>query len=223
MVERPLSNGSINKTISVLAQVLDAAIEYEHIATNPARGRRRRLKATKPRRTWLELNELRALLDAAGDNRALLATMALAGLRVGELCSLRWSAVDLAAGRLRILDSKTEAGVRVVDLSPDLLDELKAHKMRSSFQAADDLVFATRAGTARDRHHVRSRVLHRAIEAANAKLAKAGKPPIQDGITNHTLRRTFASIMCEAGASPSYVMAQMGTRARRWRSRSTHG
>ena len=29
-------------------------------------------------------------------------------------------------------------------------------------------------------------------------------------MTNHTLRRTFASLLYEAGASPAYVMAQMG-------------
>jgi hypothetical protein len=29
-------------------------------------------------------------------------------------------------------------------------------------------------------------------------------------VTNHTLRRTFASLLYEAGASPAYVMAQMG-------------
>jgi hypothetical protein len=29
-------------------------------------------------------------------------------------------------------------------------------------------------------------------------------------VTNHTLRRTFASLLYEAGASHAYVMAQMG-------------
>ena len=35
-------------------------------------------------------------------------------------------------------------------------------------------------------------------------------PPIADGVTNHTLRRTFASLLYEAGASPAFVMSQMG-------------
>jgi integrase len=29
-------------------------------------------------------------------------------------------------------------------------------------------------------------------------------------VTNHTLRRTFASLLHEAGASPAYGMSQMG-------------
>jgi integrase len=29
-------------------------------------------------------------------------------------------------------------------------------------------------------------------------------------VTNHSLRRTFASLLYEAGATPAYVMSQMG-------------
>ena len=137
-VERGLSNGSINKTLKVLAIVLDDAIEAGHIETNVARGKRRRLKESKPRRTWIELEEVRAILDAAGTHRALLATMILAGLRVGELTALRWSAVDLANARLNVAESKTDAGRRTVDVTPWLLDELKAHKAGSRYSAPDE-------------------------------------------------------------------------------------
>jgi integrase len=41
-------------------------------------------------------------------------------------------------------------------------------------------------------------------------LVEAGLPPIADKITNHSLRRTFASLLYEAEASPAYVMSQMG-------------
>ena len=108
--ERPLSAGSINKTLKVLAQILDDAVEYGHIDTNPARGRKRRLRAAKPRRTWLELDEVRSLLDASDKHRALLATMILSGLRVGELTELRWRDLDLAQSRLRVQEAKTDAG-----------------------------------------------------------------------------------------------------------------
>jgi integrase len=211
LVDRPLSNSSINKTLKVFAQVLDDAVEYGHLESNPARGRKRRLKAAKPRRTWLELDEVRALLDAGGKSRALLATMILAGLRVGELCSLRWRAVDLARGRLTVEESKTDAGTgRVIDLSPMLLDELKVWKADARSAEADDLVFPTRNGTMQHRANISSRVLGKAIERANAKPAEADRPKIADGVTNHTLRRTFASLLYEAGASPAYVMSQMG-------------
>jgi integrase len=206
----PLGASSLNKTLKVLAQILDEAIEDDYLATNPARGKRTRARASKPKRTWLELDEVRALLDVAGSHRALLATMILGGLRVGELCALRWRAVDLARSRLTVEEAKTDAGRRVVDVSPLLLDELKLHKASAAKSEPDDLVFPTRNGTQRDRSNVRARVLAPTIEKANKKARKAGRPELQAGITNHTMRRTFASLLYESGASPAYVMAQMG-------------
>jgi integrase len=209
--EKPLSNNSINKTLKVLAQVLDYAQDLGYIeGDNPARGRKRRLKATKPTRTWLEADEVCDLLNAAGEHRALLATLTLAGLRVGTLCALRWRSVDLARGTLRIEDDKTDAGRRAIDLSPDLLDELKKHRVKASTIDPDALVFPTGAGTKRDRSNLLRDVLRPAVERANKKRAKAELPPITAGVTNHTLRRTFASLLYEACASPAYVMAQMG-------------
>ena len=41
---------------------------------------------------------------------------------------------------------------------------------------------------------------------------QAGIAPIAD-VTNHSLRRTFASLLHEAGTSPAYVMAQLGHRS----------
>ena len=81
------------------AQVLDDAVDAGWLDANPARGRKVSVRESRPRRTWLELDEVRSLLDAAGDHRALLATMLLGGLRVGELCDLRWRSISLAGGR----------------------------------------------------------------------------------------------------------------------------
>ena len=122
---------------------------------------------------------------------------------------LRWRDVDLAASRLRVEDAKTEAGERTVDLSPMLLDELKLHRANSRFDAPHDLVFATSRGTERNRSNITRQILMPAIERANVELEKAGRTPI-DGVTNHSLRRTFCALLYEAGATPAYVMAQMG-------------
>ena len=45
--------------------ILDVAVDYRMLEVNPARGRRRRLKATRPRRPFLEPDELRDLPTAA--------------------------------------------------------------------------------------------------------------------------------------------------------------
>jgi integrase len=65
-------------------------------------------------------------------------------------------------------------------------------------------------GTPYLRGNIRRRVVGKAVEQASVALVEAGLSPITDGITNHSLRRTFASLLYEAGASPAYVMAQMG-------------
>ena len=43
LVQRPLSNSSINRTVARLADLLEDAVEFDLIATNPAKGRRLRL------------------------------------------------------------------------------------------------------------------------------------------------------------------------------------
>jgi integrase len=65
LVGRALSNTSINATLNQLAQILELAGEYGQITFNSARGRRRRLKADAPRRSWLEPEQVKPLLDAA--------------------------------------------------------------------------------------------------------------------------------------------------------------
>src|SRR5207249_8801787 len=89
--ERGLSNGSINHTLRHLAQILETAVEYGLIASNPATGKRRRLKSARPARPWVEPEQLMALLDeTSGVGRVLLALLAGTGLRVGEALARRW-------------------------------------------------------------------------------------------------------------------------------------
>ena len=217
-----LSNGSINKTIGRLAQILEVAVEYGYINRNPALGHRRRLKAAKPVSKWLESDQIAPLLSAAAEldsearcddirsRRPLLATLVLAGLRVGEALALRWQEVDLAAGRLRVGEAKTDAGLRVVDLSPDLRDYLATYKAGSRFAQAGDLVFPTREGRPQNSNNVLSRTLRGAIERANEGLAKKRLPLIHEKLKTHELRHTFASLLFEAGATVPYVMDQLG-------------
>jgi integrase len=220
-----LSPTSINKTITRLAQILDVAMEYhpDLVRGNPARGRRRRLKTTPPHRAFLEADQVAALLEAAGEldakarrntrhlgRRATLATLALAGLRVGELSSLRWQDVDLASGRIYVRDAKTPAGVRAVNIGGILRDELAVHRAGSRFAAPENHVFCTEHGRGQERNNIRSRILRPAVALANEHLAKRGQPPIDPAVTLHALRRTFISLLLESGENPRVVMQQVG-------------
>jgi integrase len=61
----PLGPASLRKLISLLAAILDDAIEDGHIERNAARNKRMRVRVPKPQRSFLELDELRALMAAA--------------------------------------------------------------------------------------------------------------------------------------------------------------
>jgi integrase len=54
---------------------------------------------------------------------------ALAGLRISEALDLRWRDVNLPARKLRVTGSKTDAGVREVDLTPTLAELLTEYRV----------------------------------------------------------------------------------------------
>jgi integrase len=141
--------------------------------------------------------------------RAILATLTFAGLRIGELCSLHWSDVDLTTGWLTVGEAKTPAGLRRVKIRGALRALLSA--MRADHrQGSDGFVFATRTGRRPSRENIRSRVLLASVERANGNLAKDRLPPLPQKLTPHSLRRTFASILYALGEDPGVVMDEMG-------------
>ncbi|MDX6697747.1 MAG: integrase [Solirubrobacteraceae bacterium] len=220
--QRPLAAVTINKTIDVLQAILALAVEYGHIASNPAAGKRRRLKPLARRPVHLDsAQHIHALLEAAGHldarpgaqtsgRRALIATLVLAGPRASEAASLLWRDVDLANGRLYIGRSKTAAGLREIPLLPLLRDELGAHKARCSSTGPDDPVFPSASGRARDKDNVRNRVVQPAVRRAGDLLAQRHAEPLPQGLTPHKLRHTFASVLVACGEDPASVMSQLG-------------
>jgi integrase len=109
--------------------------------------------------------------------------------------------------------SKTEAGVRSVDLQPELRAELVGWKLCVD-PRPHDLVFGTPAG----RNKVHRRLLLRAVERANEKIALYSDGSASDWedsliperLSPHDLRRSFASWLVSEGEDPAYVMAQLG-------------
>jgi integrase len=239
VAEGKLSNTTINKHLTRLGQILEVAVERELIERNPATvgGKRRRLKAKRPRRAYLDRAEqITELLSAAVQldaearatakihRHAILATLVFAGLRISELVALDWGDVDLAAGRLRVRESKTDAGVRYVNLLPVLASELRALKAGARNTKPTSPVFPSAVGTRSDRNRIAKRVLGHpartvkgkekagtgAVGRANKQLEARGLSALPVGLTCHALRRTFASTLVATGSDPAYVMAQMG-------------
>lgn len=219
---KPLSASSINKTIETLHAILALAVEYGHLPSNPAAGKRRRLVTPARRPVYLDAAEqIQALLDAAreldndpcwriNDRRPIIATLVLAGPRAHELCNLLWRDVDLANGRIHIGRSKTQAGLREIPLFPLLREELAAHKASSYRAEPDDFVFPTGTGGQRDKDNLHKRVLAHALPVADQLLAQRDQIPLPQGVTPHKLRHTFASILVTLGHDPNFVMYALG-------------
>src|SRR5262249_6953927 len=82
---RGLSNSSVNHTVRILSAILEDAVDYGLIPSNPAASRRRRLKTSTPARPWVEPQQLTAFLaGATGVGRVLLGLLCGTGLRIDE-------------------------------------------------------------------------------------------------------------------------------------------
>jgi integrase len=208
--EGALGPNQINKSLGLLAMILDAAGDYGHIdaARNPARGRRRRVKRSVPSRPTVEPEQLPSLLEAAHKLRPMVATMAGAGLRNGETCGLDWPDFDPASGTLSVGEAKTEAGVRQVDLPDALRRELTAYKLRTLLNSEGPM-FRNRNGQRQSVSNVERR-LKTAIRRANKRLDELGLRPIDEAVTPHSLRRLYASLRFALGDDPVYVANQLG-------------
>lgn len=129
----------------LIKQALGQAVRWELLHRNPA-------DAVEPPKTergtlnTFDLAQTAELLAALDGTRLLVPVMlgALCGLRRGEIVALRWGNVDLANGRMSIVESaeQTKAGVRYkppksgkgrpVALSSTMVEQLRAHRVQQA-------------------------------------------------------------------------------------------
>jgi integrase len=148
--------------------------------------------------------------------RAIVETLARSGVRVSELCDLRMRDArlhDPHGARFQIADAKTEAGIREVQVTPDLAGVLAEHVRRLTAaghpSGADDHLFPNHRGGRITRQRV-GEILHEAEAVANERIEREGRPPLPN-TTPHTMRRTYISIALLAnGFDVKWVMSQVG-------------
>jgi integrase len=94
--------------------------------------------------------------------------------------------------------------VKLLPVLRELLTE-----MRAGDPDLDGYMFATSNGGPMTPPNVRNRILARAVELANERLADRGEAPLPR-LSPHALRRIFASVLYAIGEQPPAVMADMG-------------
>jgi site-specific recombinase XerD len=141
------------------------------------------------------------VIDAPQD-RTMFLLMLRCGLRVSEVSHLRWEAIDMAQGTLRVNNSKGQVD-RVVYLSPDVATALRQWH---GLQAAAGYVFPSpmrrKGGLPLGARQIRNRMTHYLHLVG---LTKRYSP--------HSLRHTFATQLLNAGASLEVVKELMGHRS----------
>lgn len=273
----PLAPATIRKAINLLAAILDEAIEDELITQNPARARRMRVHVPKPSRSFLEVDELAAMIQTAaeqdappaipagelrGDStrarvarrlaaggcpkqialdlglakatvsfhaarlgvqahpytgrRAVIEILGRSGIRASELCDLRIGDLrlhDPDGARLHIRDSKTETGIREVQLTPHLAEAITDHldRLQRAGQPTgpDAHLIPSQRGGRLSRQRV-GKIVGEAAQITSQRLQAQGRPPLVN-ITPHSLRRTYISIALVANNfDVKWVMSQVG-------------
>jgi integrase len=228
---RGLSNNEINRCLARMRDIMRMANRrYKLGLDDPTQGCS--LPRSDPSREWLHPVQLQALLDAAqtldaspaqdayrnhGRYSAILA-LALLGPRVSEFSAARWR--DLSAEGLFIPEAKTSAGRRHLEL-PTIVRTALERRRAELDPRQSDWIWASAAGTKRDRNNVRNRLLAPVLELAADLLEERGQRPLParvdaDGnpigirVTPHMFRRTAMTYWAWADRNQRWAMGQAG-------------
>jgi integrase len=205
---------------AVLRNALECAVREEIIARNVAKLVKVPVPKYKVNR-GLTVPQARAVLKAARDHRlyALYVLALCLGLRRGELLGLRWTDVDLEAGKLEVVQSlqrvagrlqfvrpKTSDSERTVPLPPICVEALREHRRKQFAERSDrweewtehGLVFPSRCGTPMEPDNLRR------SWGAIRKAAGLGE------MRFHDLRHTCVTLLLNLGAPPQVVRDIVG-------------
>jgi integrase len=228
---RGLNNNEINRCLARMRDIVRMANRrYKLGIDDPTQGWS--LPRSDPSREWLHPAQLQALLDSAqmldanpaqeayaqhGRYSAIL-VLGLLGPRVSEFGAARWR--DLSAQGLFIPEAKTSAGRRHLELPVIVRAALDARRAELD-PGPGDYIWASAAGTKRDRNNVRNRLLAPVLELGAQLLADRGQRPLParvdaEGnptgvrVTPHMFRRTAMTYWAWADRNQRWAMGQAG-------------
>ena len=206
---------SIRRQKAVLSKALDEAVEQRYLLKNPCSSVTMPAEDARETRhlTAAEVEQWKPCLPQDTTGRALQFLLGT-GLRVSELCALRWD--DLKGKTLHIThtltdagemtSTKTKAGRRTLQLNAPLLALVEAQRRQQRLDRLasgtlwqeDGFVFANGIGGHLDRHNLN--------HAFHATLKAAGLP----AMSVHALRHTFATLAVERGVNIKSLSVILG-------------
>ena len=216
-----LSPATVQKIHVVLHKALSQAVKWSLIPRNVTEAVSAPRPAPKEIRP-LSAQEVRKLFEAAGDDplEALWVLAVHTGMRQGELLALKWTDVDLEAGKVSVRrtltregghyklgEPKTKKSRRTVKLTGAATEALRRHLSRQMVEmdrlgdlyGDQGLVFTTSSGAPLNPSNIRNRNLRRLMR-------KAGLPEIRF----HDLRHTCATLLLSKNVHPKIVQEMLG-------------
>lgn len=198
---RGLSPKSLQRRLSACRSYYAWLLKHGRIAASPAAAMRAP-KAPRKLPQVLDADEAVRLVEVPTDaplglrDRALLELFYSSGLRLSELCALRWRDLDLESGLVMVLGKGEKQ--RLVPVGPHAITALREW-LRDSGGRAETHVFPGRAGGAISQRAVQIRIKQLAVRQGMFK-----------DVHPHMLRHSFASHVLESSGDLRGVQELLG-------------
>jgi integrase/recombinase XerC len=196
-----LSPKSLQRLLSSCRSLFRQLGREDALAHDPAAG----VRGPKVRRKLpevLDVDEAASLVEGGGEgplglrDRAMLELFYSSGLRLSELCGLRWGDLDLDEGEVRVLGKGRKT--RIVPVGRHAVAALRALGAAGG-DAPESAVFRGRGSAPVSPRTVQARLKRLALEHGFAKR-----------VHPHLLRHTFASHMLESSGDLRAVQELLG-------------
>ena len=209
---KTLADSMVRGVHMMLHEALDMAVKERLLAKNPTNGTTIP-KCNYPEKQILGDNQLETFLEAIRGQEYwcdFFYVEVMTGLRRGEICGLKWQDIDFEENKLRVKrsvsvkkgggvnigETKTETGVRCIEMPPSVAELLKNRKQT----AITEWVFPAFLNPEQPIHP----------QAAYRKLKVILKNAELPLIRFHDLRHTFATHATQGGVDPKTLAGILG-------------
>ena len=219
-----LAPSTLNYDVTILSAAFNAALRQGHISVNPCLAIEPVKDKIAVRKQTFSPEQVTALLKAAdGRWRGLILVAFYTGQRLGDCANLQWKQIDLVSEikTVRFFQGKTGVSVIVAihAVLEDYLLSLPAPKNDDVFLFPS---LAQRSisplSKAFKKIMARANIQQRVIRARS----ESGSGREVNGLTFHSLRHSFSSILANAGISEETRVALTGHVTREQQQRYTH-
>lgn len=248
--ERGLKIATVDNVHTVLHQVLQLAVEDNYVRQNVSDNMLKELKMSHhfedSHKKALTVPEQELFLNFLADESSqyhhwypIFAVMTGTGMRVGEICGLRWDDIDFENGMIDVNHTlvyynhrdengcyfsvhspKTKSGVRKIPMTAEVREAFLKEKMCQEYSKLHcnvtvdgyrNFIFINRFGNVQHQGTL-NKALRRIIRDCNDKQLLKGKknPVLLPNFSCHSLRHTFTTRLVEAGVNIKVIQELCG-------------